>query len=54
MELPVDAGVFVTVDSQGRGHYYTTETSTAPHRVGSGLNTQASFPADGSLVLGRL
>ena len=46
--------MLVTVDSQGGGHCYTIETTTAPHRVGSGLNTQASFPADGSLALSRL
>lgn len=54
MELPVDAGLLVTADSQGGGHGYTIETTTAPHRVGSGLHTQASFPADGSLALSRL
>ena len=54
MELPVDAGLLVTVDSRGGGHCYTIETTTMPHRVGSGLHTQASFPADGSLALGRL
>lgn len=54
MELPVDAGLLVIADSQGGGCCYTIETTPAPHRVGSGLHTQATFPADGSPALSRL